>query len=70
MTLTELVPAVKNLPRADKLRLMQVLVIDLAQDEGVSLLSTEADYPVWTPLNAVEAAETLWHMLEEHKAEA
>ena len=63
MSLTELVPAVKTLPRADKLRLIQFLVIDLAQEEGVSLLAADAQYPVWTPLNAVEAAKTLSQML-------
>ena len=34
MSLTELFPAIKMLPRADKLRLMQFLVIDLAHEEG------------------------------------
>jgi len=58
------------LPRADKLRLMQFLVIDLAQEEGVPLLAADAEYPIWTPLNAFEAAETLWQTLETHKAEA
>ena len=50
MSLTELFPAIKMLPRADKLRLMQFLVIDLAQEEGVPLLAAEAEYPIWTPL--------------------
>lgn len=67
MTLTELVPSVRELPRADKLRLMQFLVVDLAEDEGVPLLDTNAEYPVWTPINAFEAAETLTEMLIEHK---
>lgn len=62
MSLTELFPTVKRLPRADKLRLMQFLVIDLAQEEGVPLLAAEAEYPIWTPLNAFDAAETLLHL--------
>lgn len=70
MSLTELLPAVKTLPRADKLRLMHFLVIDLAQEEGVPLLTADAEYQIWTPLNAFEAAETLWQALETHKAEA
>ena len=49
MSLTELFPAIKMLPRADKLRLMQFLVIDLAQEEGIPLLSADAEYPIWTP---------------------
>lgn len=68
MALTDLFPAIQMLPRADKLRLMQFLVIDLAQEDGVSLLATDAEYPVWTPLNAFDAAETLLQLLETHKA--
>jgi len=57
------------LPRADKLRLMQFLVIDLAQEEGVPLLAADAEYPVWTPLNAFDAADTLLQMLKTHQGE-
>jgi hypothetical protein len=69
MSLTELFPAIKVLPRADKLRLMQFLVIDLAQEEGVPLLAADAEYPVWTPLNAFDAADTLLQMLKMHQDE-
>jgi hypothetical protein len=69
MSLTELFPAIRRLPRADKLRLMQFLVIDLAQEEGIPLLSTEAEYPMWTPLNAFDAADTLLQMLQTHQDE-
>ena len=68
MSLTELFPNVKQLPRADKLRLMQFLVVELAQEEGVALLTAGAEYPILTPLNAFDAAETLMQMLENHKA--
>ena len=68
MSLTELFPAIKMLPRADKLRLMQFLVIDLAQEEGVPLLAADAEYPIWTPLNAFDAAETLLQMLQTDQA--
>jgi len=68
MSLTELFPAIKMLPRADKLRLMQFLVIDLAQEEGVPLLAADAEYPIWTPLNAFEAADTLLQMLQTPQA--
>lgn len=69
MSLTELLPVVRTLPRADKLRLMQFLVIDLAHEEGVPLLVADAEYPIWTPLNAFDAAETLAHVLEKHQTE-
>ncbi|MCE7989242.1 MAG: hypothetical protein DYG89_49440 [Caldilinea sp. CFX5] len=68
MSLAELFPDIKLLPRADKLRLMQFLVVELAQEEGVPLLTAGAEYPVWTPINAFGAAETLMKMLENHKA--
>lgn len=64
MSLTELFPDVKLLPRADKLRLMQFLVVELAQEDGVSLLTAGAEYPVWTPINAFGAADTLMEVLE------
>jgi len=69
MSLTELFPAIKMLPRADKLRLMQFLVINLAQEEGIPLLSADAEYPIWTPLNAFDAADTLLPVLKAHKGE-
>ena len=69
MSLTELFPAITMLPRADKLRLMQFLVIALAQEEGVPLLAADAEYPIWTPLNAFDAADTLLQMLKTHQAD-
>jgi hypothetical protein len=70
MSLTELFPEVKMLARADKLRLMQFLVIDLAQEEGIPLLLADTKYPIWTPLNAFDAADTLLQMAQTHQAEA
>lgn len=70
MSLTELYPNVKDLPRADKLRLIQFLVFELAQEEGISLLTAGAEYPIWTPINAFGAADTLMKLLETHKAAA
>jgi hypothetical protein len=55
----ELLPQVQALPKADKLRLMQFLVFELAWEEGVALFQPDADYPIWTPYNAFDAASTL-----------
>jgi hypothetical protein len=63
--LPQLLPAVRSLPRADKLRLMQLLVVDLAREEGVPLLEVGTPYPIWTPYHAYDAAATLLHVLEE-----
>lgn len=67
MSLTELYPNVKELPRADKLLLIQFLVFELAQEEGIFLLTAGAEYPIWTPINAFGAADTLMKLLENHK---
>jgi hypothetical protein len=68
MSLTELIPALQALSHTDKLRLLQVLVFELAQEEGVSLVDPNLSYPIWTPYNAVEAADTLLQALEMDKS--
>lgn len=68
MTLAELYPTVRNLSHADKLRLMQLLVVDIAHEANVSLLTAETSYPVWTPLHAEDAADTLSALLKHHRA--
>ena len=62
MGLQELLPALKQLNRADKLRATQFLVLELAKEEG-ALLMPETAYPVWTPHHAVDAAQTLLEAL-------
>jgi hypothetical protein len=65
--ITELLPKVQALPKADKLRLMQFLVSELAREEGVTLLQPDTDYPIWTPYNAFDAATTLLNALKEEQ---
>ena len=65
MLVTELLPQVQTLPRADKLRLMQFLVFELAREESITLLQPDRDYPIWTPYDAFDAAETLLNVLGE-----
>lgn len=71
MTVQELLPLVKRLTRPDKLRLMQTILYDLAQDEGVSLpdpeelLQAEQTYPIWSPTTAYSAADVLLRVLNE-----
>jgi hypothetical protein len=67
MSLIEIIPVLQALPRADKLRLLQFLVFELAQEEGVGWFDPEITYPVWTPYNAFEAADTLLQVLEGEK---
>jgi hypothetical protein len=62
--LTDLVPIVRALPRADKLRLVQLLVVDLAQEEGVPLVDVNTTYPIWSPYEAYDAAAVLLRALD------
>jgi hypothetical protein len=65
MSVTELLPTLRSLGRADKLRVMQFLVSELAKEEG--LLLAGAEYPVWSPYNAFDGATTLLNVLAEDK---
>lgn len=66
--IAELLPKIQALSKADKLRLMQFLVSELAREEGVTLLQPNEDYPIWTPYNAFDAATTLLKALQEEQA--
>ncbi len=66
MSLTELQPAVRALPRRDKFLLVQELIAELAQEEGIAAI----EYPIWSPYDAHDAAATLLKLLEQEKASA
>lgn len=63
MNLAELLPALSELPRTDKFRVVQFLTADLAQEEAA--LVPGAEYPVWSPYEAHGAAATLTQFLRE-----
>ena len=63
MSLTELLPALRELSRADKLRVMQFLVLELAAEEG-AVLTPEVSYPIWSPYEAFDAAAVLLDLLK------
>ena len=63
MTLTDLLPALQNLPRPDKLRAMQFLLTELARDEGLAPIP-DATYEIWSPLDSHQAAQTLLESLD------
>jgi hypothetical protein len=52
MSLNELLTTVRTLCRADRLRLVQYLVADLAREEGITSLEEGTAYSLTTPLNA------------------
>jgi hypothetical protein len=62
-TTTELFPALKRLSRNDKLKVMQFLITELAQEEEPTL-QAGATYSLWSPLNSHEAAHKLSQLLE------
>ena len=65
----QLLQELRQLNRTDKFRVVQILVNELASEEtpDESLLQPGAEYEVWSPFDAYEAAETLQAMLVEHK---
>ncbi|HEY2154117.1 MAG TPA: hypothetical protein VGH33_00705 [Isosphaeraceae bacterium] len=62
MNLGELLPAIQGLSRAEKIRLIQALADELAGEEGITIVSGST-FPVWSPHNAHDAAETLLEAL-------
>lgn len=68
MISAELLNNLRTLSRGEKLHILQVLVSDLAQEEA-QLLIPEGAYPVWSPYDAYEAADTLLTMLKASEPE-
>lgn len=68
MSLTELLPTIHALPRADKLRLMQVLVTEIANEESIASPPSDASHSIWTPYDAYDAATALLHVLQADQA--
>lgn len=64
MELTDLLPKLHELDRADKWRTVQFLLADLSQEEGMPL-APGAAYPIWSPYDSYEAAAALMHLLRE-----
>ncbi len=63
----ELVAELYALNRAEKLRVVQLLVNELAADTSAEILEDGAVYEIWSPYDAASAAATLEKMLLEHK---
>ena len=63
MTLSELLPTIESLPRADKLRLIQLLAADVARDEGITADVADKTVPIWSPHDSFQGAATLLSVL-------
>lgn len=68
MIVTDLLPMLQNLSRADKLRVIEFLASELAKEETLSTLKHGQTYEVWSPYDAFEAETVLGKMLEEDRA--
>ena len=68
MVSSELILSLRELGRADKFHIIQILLSDLAQQEP-DLIKPDQAYPVWSPYDAVEAADTMLKALQAAKAQ-
>ena len=68
MVSAELLKNLRCLDRADKLYVMQVLLSDLVQEEA-DLVKPGQAYPIYSPYDAFEAADTMLKVLKESKTE-
>ncbi len=62
--LNEILPAVRSLSRADKLRLIHELAGEMLREADALPFVAGASYPVWSPIDAFEAAAALQGMLD------
>lgn len=63
MPLAQLMSQIQELPKIDKLRLMQFLATELVKEEDVNFFVADREYPVWSPYNCSEAANVLMDLL-------
>ncbi len=68
MEITQILPELLKLNRGEKLYVMQVLVSELAQEES-ELIRPGIKYPIWSPYDAYDAANTMLNVLRESAAE-
>jgi hypothetical protein len=63
MALSDLLNILQELNRADKLYVVQILISELVQQE-TDLLKSGLPYPVWSPYEAFDAANTVLEVLQ------
>lgn len=68
MTITEVLPTLRQLNRADKIRVVQFLVNEIAREENVFSENQEHDFVSQT--DSFEASRVLQKLLDEKKADA
>ena len=69
MSLPELISQIQELPKIDKLRLMQFLATELVKEEDANFFVANQEYPIWSPYNCSEAANVLMTLLATKRQE-
>lgn len=69
MDLTEIIPVVRDLPAADKLKLIQLLSEELDSTEDISPFEPHKVYYLPTPYNSFGAAEMLMKAMAADSSE-
>ena len=62
MPLAEIKSQIQELSKIDKLRLMQFLSTELVKEEEINFFVANQEYPIWSPYNCSEAANTLMNL--------
>lgn len=65
MTTSELFDALHNLNRADKLRAMQLLVQELAQEDNVTLSTPPINEAAWALHESYDVADAMLKILND-----
>ncbi len=66
MSLAELIPLVNNLSQPDKLSLFKLLAAQIP-DAELKIIFSASEYPIWSPYDAVEAANILMQMIHDDR---
>ncbi|WP_390624738.1 hypothetical protein [Anthocerotibacter panamensis] len=69
MPLAELISQIQELPKIDKLRLMEFLATELVKEEDANFFVANQEYPVWSPYDCSEAANVLMNLLTTKRQE-
>ncbi|MGB3494689.1 MAG: hypothetical protein WBA57_18320 [Elainellaceae cyanobacterium] len=69
MPLAELMSQIQELPKIDKIRLMQFLATELVKEEDANFFVANQEYPIWSPYNCSEAANVLMNLLATKQQE-
>jgi hypothetical protein len=60
---------IQELPKIDKLQLMQFLATELVKEEESNFFVANRKYPVWSPYNCSEATNVLMNLLATKQQE-